>query len=484
MTFAFIFLIFTPSTLYAEIYTNPQPWQILLCDSEIENFNNYIYDFWLKGENAPTVDLFVTDLQSSLDLQKIQALEKNGIAELSTFFYEYYQFITFNSNTELSNKQKLEKLTALEVGDHSTNDATLAQAKWLSLKNRLAKFKTRFTTICESYKINKSKLQKKTTTTLKSFSGAFSSNLSRPLLGLHVSLATTYQSCSVLDLPPVTQTTPDTEGVIITGKHPDGIGNKREYENASKILETHYYYKNLPTLENACYLPKKSPLIYDYGGKPRTTSDDDAKLDFFADEGTGTDVLGLDCSGFIFSVIARAGLRIEPNRKVKAVYVHGISAHMYRNPSLNGLSCFAPIKLDATHNIASGDIVASDGHVFMLDNVENDPLGIQNIKSKEDCQKSKISTDQFNFNIVQSSPYKNAIGIGKAKASDYLKTYAEIKIGFEAYALHACQAQFNTASITPKVSEITIVRHKNTPECLNSTYVPLNKEECVIGCVH
>ncbi len=131
--------------------------------------------------------------------------------------------------------------------------------------------------------------------------------------GSRKTLATLYQSCSVLKLPAMTSATPSISGItILSEKHPAG-GLKRVYGSIASINASHYYIKNQTLAKSSCLEIRNAPPIYDFGGKPYTTSSKPSVLDFFRDGGSGTAVIGFDCSAYVFSSLALAGLKMDPD---------------------------------------------------------------------------------------------------------------------------------------------------------------------------
>lgn len=444
----------------------------LLCSKSFDDFNNEIYAFWLKN----------TELPNELVLKKQIKLQLNHtsnpeFSELTDALYNYFHFVTQEISTGNIN-EKLKTLTALEIGDRSTPEKEALQNQWQLHKERLYKVQNQFNYLCADFY---APIDKSDATPTPVYPPTPPPGLSNSLWGLRVAFATSYQSCKTLELPPINEFTEELEGIAISGTHSNGVGKKRVYQNVPKVLQSHYYYKNILPLEKSCYLPSTHPLIYDYGGKPATSQDPLSKLDLFTNQGSGTSVLGIDCSGFVFSAVARGGLKLAPEKVLKAAYVHGISAKMFKDPQKNGLTCFSPITVSSNKTLIGGEVAASSGHVIMIDDVGSDPFGIKNIKSPSDCNSSNVSYRNFEFSIIQSSPYKNAIGIGKAKASAYLAESASMRAGFEKYALAACLAQFGKTQ-TPKSSDITIIRHTGSSECINLNYIALAREECVLSC--
>lgn len=296
--------------------------------------------------------------------------------------------------------------------------------------------------------------------------------------GARKAIATAYQSCLADEKKPMDANTQDVKGITITGTHPDGVGSKRLITDLDALMATNYYYQGSSQAAN-CKDPRKYPLIYDYGGKPNT---DSGNLNFFLNAGDGTSVLGIDCSGFVFSSVATAGLRLAPGKTVKAVQVHGISSRAYLNPEGNGLTCFGRVKMGMSGTLKQGDIAAVNGHVLIVDSAGEDPLGIRKMISPEQCD--SITAADFDFVISQSSSTKNGIGINKFEARDYLPLPDSHKmlVGFVKYAQDACRARLSGKDVQMTASNFQIVRHKMTSDCKTSTAIALAGESCIAQC--
>jgi len=300
--------------------------------------------------------------------------------------------------------------------------------------------------------------------------------------GARKTFATAYQSCDVLSLPAMTTATPSVEGItVLPDRHPAG-GMKRVIGSVAKVNATHYYIKNQRLAKNSCFEVRNSPLIYDFGGKPGTSSSQPHILDMFRNSGSGTEVLGIDCSAYVFSALALAGLKMDPDPKkiLKADLVHGIGSRAFKEPQANGLRCLAKITVGKNASIEAGDVAAINGHVVMIDEVGADPFGINKITSAADCVAAKLPFVNFDFVIAQSSPSKGGIGINRYQARDYLKESTTYRDGLTRYAVAACRAKFGL-SATVDTTSLSVVRHKKTGECKASALVA-NKEECVDSC--
>jgi hypothetical protein len=302
--------------------------------------------------------------------------------------------------------------------------------------------------------------------------------------GARLTLATAYQSCDVLSLTPMTAYTPNVDGIVVIGNHPSGTGKKRDISSVASVNSTHYYIKNNRLAKNSCFEIRNSPLIYDYGGKPFTSSQAPLIFDLHREmPGDSGPTLGIDCSAYVFSALAVAGLKMDPSatKPLKADLVHGIGSRAFKEPQANGLRCLEKIEVSADKSILPGDIVAINGHVVMVDQVGDDPFGIDGIQDGASCTAANIPISRFDFIIAQSSPVKNGIGINRYRAKDYLTTSNTFKDGLTRYAVAACRARFGLSHSVDTTS-LSVVRHKKTADCRAPAPLSAAHEECVDSC--
>ncbi len=296
-----------------------------------------------------------------------------------------------------------------------------------------------------------------------------------PVFAARWTFATAYQNCEALELPDMDISTPDVVGVLRTNEHhPDGVGYKRKYASIPDIQKTHYYIRGL-SYAPSCFSVKDKPLVYDYGGEPAIQSN---SLNFFTDAGTGTTILGIDCSAFVSSAVAVAGMRYSPKVSNKTIFVRQSSGD-FVDPVKSNWKCFDRITVKPKVSLMAGDIMAVYGHVVIIDRVGEDPFGIRNIQNATNCV--NVSYKNFDFTIMQSSPIKNSIGLGKIIAKDYLGDETKMRTGFEKYGYYACLAKFNNKDYKPALDIAGIIRHKGTPECFD-TRVTLARESCIAQC--
>lgn len=385
---------------------------------------------------------------------------------------------------KIQNSQELlTLLSALELGDHTSDSKKHLQTR---VKAQFLKVQSRAETLgveCEAPPTVTPEIPEggDSVHAPAEQDDRASSQLPRPVYGMRFAFATAYQSCHALGESVINQSTPeiDSAGIKITGTHPDGIGSRRVIASITALLRSHPYYKNTNSYDRGCLNGHDYPMIYDYGGKPYATTGANSTFDFFKNGGNGTSALGTDCSGLIYTGLATAGLRLAPNKVVKASGVNGISSRMYVEPQENGLTCLEKITLSANSDLKAGDIVAVPGHVLMIDSVGSDPFGLNGVQSAADC--AKVAARNFNFVVIQSSPSKNAVGMNRFEARDYLYESEKMRVGLEKYATYACLARINNKSYTPNLGTLSVIRHKMTSSCLG-TRIKLARESCVQSC--
>lgn len=433
------------------------------CEDFSTKWNNRIAQPLIDGQEIPTAEEVRAELQTQI-----------GEGTLATQLAELYRLIAEESRSTLnasSKEEMLEVVMGLEVGDASSE----ARADLKARVNAL-------------YAMVRASAQAEGRKCVLSEEERRASKVEVPQVvaanavaqGAVKALATAYQSCQAKIIPAMNASSSSVEGISIIGTHPDGVGKKRVIGNLAQVRQSHYYVREGIEKDPSCFNVGNSPLIYDYGGKPYATTAVDSPLDFFKNAGSGTAVLGVDCSGYVFSALAASGLRVSPGKRLTASQVYGISARMYMNPADNGLSCLAPVPSTKDKPLADGDILASTGHVVVIDRVGSDPFGVNRLSSASQCTAANISYRNFDFDVLQSSPVKGGIGLDRMRASAYFGESASMQAALVQYAVAACKARFGAPS-TIKPAQGRLVRHKLTSECLDRV-VPLARESCVQSC--
>lgn len=434
--------------------------------------------YLIEQKSMPTAEELRDHLRASLKSLKTPAasLTPEKLEGLAQSIEGLYDIL-------LTDAPKLEKvqdsqgllavLSALEIGDHTTDTKVQLQEK---VSAQFAKIKSQVSAMDVQCGSPEPTPEDDTTS-----SERIVSSLPLPVYGVRFAMATAYQSCQALSEPIMDASTPDIEdgAIKITGTHPDGVGSKREIASVTALLRSHPYYKNVNGYGANCLNGRSYPMIYDYGGKPYASTGMTAYLNFFKNSGDGTKVFGTDCSGFIYSALATSGLRIAPGKAMKASGVNGISSHMYVEPQKNGLSCMAKITVTPKADLKAGDIVAVPGHVLMVDSVGSDPFGLNGIKTAEACK--GVAAKNFDFVIIQSSPSKGATGINRYQARNYLYESDKMRNTLEKYAYYACLAKVNSKNYTPNLGTGSVIRHSQTSSCMG-TRIKLTQESCIQAC--
>lgn len=450
------------------------------CKAVDSYFFNALSDLPLKGQQFPSEELVERALREKLELDletgRIKA-DAQAVEKFIALYLEMYRLGAQKVPEKLGLNEPqeiLSALSALELGDQTTPEKQQLRQEWERLQKPLIQAAQALQGECEEPAPDpQDPVVDPVQTPLMEY---LEKTYAAPVFGGMKTVAVAYQSCEVLNLEPMNSNSPSVVGVEVYGRHSNGSGNLRRVASLSDVIRTHYYIKNQVAPSSSCADLKQEPLIYDYGGKPGASSSMDSPLDFFRNAGTGGPGLGTDCSGYVFTAYATAGLKMRSDQPLKALQVFGISAGMMKNPSGNGLNC-----LEKTYgDLKPGDIIASSGHVVMVDEVGPDPFGVAHIGSASECTTSRMSHERFDFVISQSSPSKGAIGINRMLASDYFATSTTMREGLKDYAVSACLKRFgqSRAATTTRVS---VVRHKGTSAC-KTRPVELVKQDCLASC--
>ncbi len=451
--------------------------ELLGCPSLTENLLTEIYRVLLTNESF-TATQELRRLIMAKTQQNLGFAASDKIEFFTDAYLNFYKFLTSDVAKALKLKtrmQVLEVLTALELGDRSDSVRSRLQDRYQELKAKISQASRSLKSYCdreESANFDQAYLS-------SDYWGQLRAQLPAVVYGGRKVFATAYQSCDTLNFPPIGEQTPDVQGIRKTSRHPAG-GWKREIYNLSLTQQTHYYLQNWRAADQQCTNLPARPLIYDFGGKPKAGSELDSPLDLFSDSGTGSRELGIDCSGFVFSSLASAGLRVNKNVRLKAISVYGISARMFKDPARNGLSCLRQVKPSEKVRLQEGDMIATTGHIIQVDELGPDPFGLSQIQRIEDCNMDTLPTENFDFVVLQSSPSKNGIGINRIAIRDYLTESDSYRSGLLAYAEAACKAQFGKV-VAPRNTTISVVRHREEAGCFDRP-LALKQESCLSQC--
>ena len=300
-----------------------------------------------------------------------------------------------------------------------------------------------------------------------------------PLIyGARKVMATAYQSCNVLDLA-LMPTGYTTRGIQATARHSSGNGWRRKVTDLNALNASHYYISNMSIpASNQCLNVYNYPLVYDYGGKPSTARN---SINLFRNAGSGSPSLGVDCSGFVTAAMASAGLRLKKNVNIRSIHVKGINSWMFKTANRNNLSCLHKQDISPQNPLRSGDIVASQSHIFIVEYAGADPFQLQSITNSNKCHSQRTTLNRFNFTIIQSSAHNNGVGINRMHAKIAIDGLGSIERGLKKIASRACYKKFDVEAHS-NIKEISILRHdSNNPECRDRE-IYIEKQECLNHC--
>jgi hypothetical protein len=287
--------------------------------------------------------------------------------------------------------------------------------------------------------------------------------------------AVTYQSCQVLERKPLEKADKNIQGITEECCQKGG-GLIRHINNLSLVQATHPYLQ--ASYGSQCLDIRKKPLIYDFGGRPAFTRGSQGKLNFFKNYG-GSEVLGYDCSAMVYTVMMGAGFRLKENKMFVAADVVAAQSRQFLDPESKGWNCLDSVDFAAETQepILAGDIASMRGHTFMIYRAGKDPYGIENLT---DCE--KVDSRNFDFDLMQSSPSKDGVGINVYVGKDYLLTNDTMEKGFVEYAKNYCERKKSASTKKIKLGYFSLVRLSTKSSC-RMPAVALENESCVQECI-
>lgn len=426
------------------------------------------YEMIDQGQSVPLASDMKKSLQAEMDQLKseknLSTSEAKTVDQITVELFKVIDLMLEQTPdmTSASWKEQIQKIIEYEMQDQSSEKTIDSQDKINRALDRVKKLSETASLAC-----NMSYSPAKANAPIEAVVASLPKGVNRVF-------ATAYQSCRVLDLPPMDENTPDVVGITRTGTHSDGIGGKREVTDLKSVQKTHYYIRGIAT-ESSCVKVANNPLIYDYGGEPSISG---STLNFFKNAGTGTAVLGVDCSAFVSSAIAVVGMRYKPNLQNKPIFTRQTSSK-FIDAAKSGFTCFDNVTVTPKQSIVAGDILGISGHVVIVDRIGKDPFGLAAIKKESEC--SSLNYKNFDIDVAQSSPSKNGIGLNKFQVRNYLDETTKIRTAFVEMGKNACLAKFQQKNIKPKSADWGFIRHKGTSECL-APRVSLEGESCAKSC--
>jgi len=459
----------------------------LACPNFSDEFYDGLYAFLLGKQALPPTEIMSAGFGQMLAHPRLKIMSRAHSDRMLKALTELYDLVAIEVPHRTADdphdvNSQLEAIAALEMGDRLSPEKSHLQDLALA---KLAEVETLAREALPAVNCPPSEQAEQTGGANEAPSALFESwrvTQSAAVYGALKTFATAYQSCSAAQRPALSRRSREIAGIEVFGHHPDGIGLKRRVADIDALIASHPYLSRAqPPPSDACFPVLSRPLIYDYGGKPLASTEGSPILDLFTDAGTGTDVLGVDCSGFVYTSFAAAGLKLKKSGRLKASGVFGVRAAMWREPQDNGLTCFNHASFTAARSLQPGDILASQGHVVMIDSVGRDPFGIARFKRASDCRRANMSLARFDFTVLQSAPVNGGIGIDRYRASDYLPDEGAMAEALLQNAVDACLAKTRRKTVTARASSASLVRHLGTANCKDRP-VKLNRQACLAAC--
>lgn len=448
------------------------------CESFETLFHDKLQSSFQRTQELPLVEDVIDEFEVALK-EKLndQALDEEKLTEMKTNLTKLYSIIVEEAEKDPS----LKDLIKLEYQTHDNKELQNEYIK--SLNAFVSNLKTQNDS-CDPLAVEdiepiEEEIEEERTPL--PFYEELKAKTNRAQFGAIKSFSVAYQSCTAHTQRAIGDSSERLEGVTRVGTHPAG-GGIRVITDKSKVLRTHpYIVNNRVPASTGCANPEANPKIYDFGGKPYATSSENSTLNYFVNSGSGSQEFGVDCSGYVFTALMSAGLKLATNKPLRARGVYATPARAWKDPG-SSMNCFSKVKAGRNSTeLQPGDIFASRGHIFIVNKVGEDPLGVQRVLNQGGSCNS-ITHEDFDFTLFQSSPTNGAIGLNHMEAAYYLGGSTSMRIGFEKFARLHCSNLKNGVSQTPSISEASLIRHKMTPSCMEDRVIKLDYESCLERC--
>jgi len=320
-------------------------------------------------------------------------------------------------------------------------------------------------------------------------------------------MATFYQSCAVLDIV-LDATTPIPPISVDVFEQENKINKRRlTTENKEQYIAHHPYLSKLQALQKENKYPGPQcrnildqPPIFSLGAKPEIRhNQNQIEINLFSNqtqkcqtsniECDSAPVSAIDCSGFVQASLFASGLKVTKDQRDR----RDLGTSGFLAAAHDPKTCIKPAHFDKTESgaissIQPGDmIVGHDHHMYIIQSVGTDPLGINRALTKGRCQ--DITIDQFDFQLIQSGAGRS---LGVAQMDAKFPAQSQILLNrllFEAQK--TCKEAQQKKSISPAVvqtsrrTEFMVIRHKglDDPECkIAPDKIKIEGETCIENC--
>ncbi len=305
-------------------------------------------------------------------------------------------------------------------------------------------------------------------------------------------LATYYQSCKALEKV-ITPTTPPLQGITSATKignrrNPRG-GKLRQITNQSALVRSHVILGPLSNDKNypkapLCRDMTKTPPVYGYGSRLSHNRQNNSINLFTSGDGVITPpaAVASDCSTFISSALATAGLRI---RKGGPAF-QDLTTDNFNTYARRADSCIKHAEFEGNSSLKPGDMVnIARNHIIMIDTIGPDPMGIEKHAKARTCASLRVS--DFNFTYIHSGALKNSYGPSRVHISTHRggTMFNNMMLNAQAMCRRIVagdQAKVSSRQLNAN-GNFGILRHQsNDPACKMSARVKLVGEECTDEC--
>ena len=463
--------------------TEGQTFHSMLQRTGCGDFRNYVWNYMHKlismGNDILYYDHFEDTIKKRVkELMKDTSIAQENIDNFAEHFATIYKLILEFKKNHQNQDEINNRLIQIEYGDIDEDFSQFINQLKATLNNLVQEAKT-FNRDCpvESHIYWSDKSHEIPSHWNIGWFNNMKNQLHPLVYGARKVMSTAYQSCSSLDLP-LMPNGDHTRGVQIVGRR--GGGRRRAIVNLNAVNQTHYYLKqiNIPS-SNQCFNVYKSPLIYDYGGKPFATS---RSINLFKNARGGDPGLGVDCSGFVTTALASAGLRLKYNTSIKPDHISAVSSWLLKEPKRENFSCLVKQHISSKNPLQPGDIIASANHVVIVDEVNiHNFFSTNSITDISQCHSKNITSDHFHFSIIQSSPINKGVGINRMQFSNAANHMKTITKGMRKVASRICYQKFGKTE-HQNIPEVAVLRHNlHEPKCRQQE-IHLKNQECLKNC--
>ncbi|MDE0518238.1 MAG: hypothetical protein OXH36_01585 [Bdellovibrionales bacterium] len=158
-----------------------------------------------------------------------------------------------------------------------------------------------------------------------------------------------------------------------------------------------------------------------------------------------------------------------------------INSWMFKNARRNKLSCLQQQDILPGNPIQSGDIIASNSHVFIVEFTGVDPLNLESFRNSNECHSSQITRKDLNFTVIQSSAHNNGVGINRMHIRDAIDGLTTLTRGLKKTVSRACYHKFGIKA-HDNINEISILRHASHVSACRDREIYLENQECLKSC--